>query len=336
MFFLFFFLIFLIFISKNVHAKWFKGQLHIHTNKSDGNETPQRVAEIYKELGFDFIVLTDHNISYDPRNEIDSIPDDLLIIQGEEFTYGIPNQFRDIVHVHGNGIGIKETLLFEPKPTVAETFYEIIETTYMKNAIPMINHPNFESAFTDKEILPINLPYLLEIANMHPFSFSEGTMSLPSCELMWDRLLSESRNIFATATDDTHNYKPDEIGKKGFAYPGIGWVVCKADNLDETSILNTFRKGDFYASTGVNIKEYEVSKENIFVSVNSEPDRKYKIIFIGKNGKILEDIIGESGSYIFKNVADEEYVRVKIIDNKGFCAWCQPVFQNGKEIYLSL
>lgn len=39
---------------------YLKGNLHVHTNYSDGHQTPTRMAEIYRDLGFDFIAITDH------------------------------------------------------------------------------------------------------------------------------------------------------------------------------------------------------------------------------------------------------------------------------------
>jgi len=38
-----------------------EGQLHIHTNCSDGDLDVQQVAEVYTGLGFDFIAITDHD-----------------------------------------------------------------------------------------------------------------------------------------------------------------------------------------------------------------------------------------------------------------------------------
>ena len=38
----------------------FKGDFHIHTTGSDGQECPEYVAARYREEGFDFIAITDH------------------------------------------------------------------------------------------------------------------------------------------------------------------------------------------------------------------------------------------------------------------------------------
>ena len=40
---------------------WFKGNLHTHTNKSDGDSSPEVVVDWYHKNAYDFLVLSDHN-----------------------------------------------------------------------------------------------------------------------------------------------------------------------------------------------------------------------------------------------------------------------------------
>ena len=42
-------------------AQWFKGNIHTHTNESDGDEDPYKVVSWYRRHGYDFLVLSDHN-----------------------------------------------------------------------------------------------------------------------------------------------------------------------------------------------------------------------------------------------------------------------------------
>ena len=45
--------------SKNTH-QYFRGNLHGHSNHSDGSLNPQEVVNKYKEIGYDFTCLSDH------------------------------------------------------------------------------------------------------------------------------------------------------------------------------------------------------------------------------------------------------------------------------------
>ncbi|MEA3223975.1 MAG: PHP domain-containing protein [Thermodesulfobacteriota bacterium] len=65
-----------------------KGQLHIHTTYSDGRLTPQKAADVYAGLGFDFIAFTDHDHLLKPsyRKAIDAVKADLIVFYGIELT----------------------------------------------------------------------------------------------------------------------------------------------------------------------------------------------------------------------------------------------------------
>lgn len=42
--------------------KWFKGNLHTHSLWSDGNDFPEMISAWYREAGYHFLALSDHNI----------------------------------------------------------------------------------------------------------------------------------------------------------------------------------------------------------------------------------------------------------------------------------
>ncbi len=43
-------------------TRWYKGNTHTHTLWSDGNDFPEMVVDWYREHGYDFLALSDHNI----------------------------------------------------------------------------------------------------------------------------------------------------------------------------------------------------------------------------------------------------------------------------------
>ncbi len=56
-------------------ARWYKGNLHTHSLWSDGNDFPEVIARWYKERGYDFLSLSDHNILADHEKwmEVDEV-----------------------------------------------------------------------------------------------------------------------------------------------------------------------------------------------------------------------------------------------------------------------
>lgn len=50
------------FLCSGDEYQWYKGNTHTHTFWSDGDDFPEMVADWYKNNGYDFLVLSDHNV----------------------------------------------------------------------------------------------------------------------------------------------------------------------------------------------------------------------------------------------------------------------------------
>ena len=47
--------------DKRTGKRWYRGMLHMHTHWSDGRALPEQAVAAYKNAGYDFIALSDHN-----------------------------------------------------------------------------------------------------------------------------------------------------------------------------------------------------------------------------------------------------------------------------------
>ena len=63
---------------------WFKGNIHTHTNRSDGDSDPEAVVDWYRRNGYDFLVLTDHNHVTVLEHGARVMQEGPLMIPGEE------------------------------------------------------------------------------------------------------------------------------------------------------------------------------------------------------------------------------------------------------------
>src|SRR5438045_5172526 len=48
--------------SVQAAAHWYKGNLHTHSLWSDGDDYPEMIVDWYKQHGYEFLALSDHNV----------------------------------------------------------------------------------------------------------------------------------------------------------------------------------------------------------------------------------------------------------------------------------
>ena len=105
--------------------------------------------------------------------------------------------------------------------------------------------------------------------------------------------------------------------------PGRGWVVVRAPRLDARALLDALERGDFYASTGVELTDYQTNARQVTVNVKTTPLSKYRIQFVGSSGQLLQEVTEPVATYDVRG--NEGYVRARVIESNGRLAWCQPI-----------
>ena len=298
--------------------RWYKGNTHTHTLNSDGDSTPDDVVRWYREHGYQFLVLTDHNFltSVDGLNALHGADERFLVVKGEEVTSSAEGK-----PVHVNSLDGARRVGAQTGATIVEVLQRSVDAIRGVSGVPHINHPNFGWAFTTDALQQVKNNKLLEIFNGHPTVNNLGGGTVPGLEEVWDRLLSNGTLLYGIAVDDAHNFK--QPGNPAVAGPGRGWVVVRAARLEARALLESLERGDFYASTGVVLEDIVGGPAAMTVKVKPEATSKYRIQFVGAGGRILSEVGDASATYTFKG--DEGYVRAKVIESNGRMAWCQPV-----------
>jgi len=82
------------------------------------------------------------------------------------------------------------------------------------------------------------------------------------------------------ATDDSHHYR--NFGNNA-VNPGHGWVVVRSEKLEADALVAAMKNGDFYSSTGIEMKDIRFDSETktLYVEVRPEDDIFYSIRFVG-------------------------------------------------------
>jgi hypothetical protein len=99
--------------------------------------------------------------------------------------------------------------------------------------------------------------------------------------------------------------------------------MVRAARLDAGTILEAMERGEFYASTGVELSDYELSSTAMTVTVRKTTFSKYRIQFVGRNGRVLQESLDSPATYRFQG--GEGFVRARVIESNGQMAWGQPV-----------
>lgn len=383
-------------------ARWWKGNLHTHTFWSDGDDFPEMVAAWYKDHGYHFLALSDHNIMLEGEKWISLTnkgragtlqkylerfgpewveqktqmvrlktliefrklleePNRFLMIPSEEITA--------MLTVHMNATNLREFI----KPRLGSNVLEVMQLNVDavleqrektgQPMIPHINHPNFGLAITAEDLMRVKGEKFFEVYNGHAQVHSFGHKGHPGLDEFWDIMLAHRLGelnlgvMYGIGVDDSHQYHSMSVSNSN---PGRGWIVVRAPELSAAAIIKAMEAGDFYASSGVRLKDVRFETNTLSIQIEEDPGVSYVTQFIGtpKNfdrsssprvslagkpgitrqyssdiGQVFAIRRGPSVEYTLGG--NELYVRAKVISSKlkdnphapgeKETAWTQPV-----------
>ena len=276
--------------------KLYKVGLHIHTTLSDGRKTPEEVAKIYKDAGFDAIAITDHW-----KYHGDSVISDLLIISGCEYNMGASDTSVDVMHIVG--VGMESA----PNLTRGECArQDVIDEIRRCGGLAILAHPawSLNSPEHAKELSGF------EAVEIYNTVSNVNQSSRPYSGYFVDLLANEGIEYPLIATDDSHYYDGED--------DTVSYVMVKSEGLSAKNILDAIRHKDFYATQG---PELHVRREgNKMIADCSEC---VMIDFLSNSAWCPDKITRGQGlthaEYEIKK--HDKWVRVEVHDENGKYAW---------------
>lgn len=275
---------------------WYKIGLHIHTTLSDGRKSPEEMAKIYKDAGFDAVAITDH-WKYHEETEIGG----LKIFPGCEYNIGGGDTSGFVMHIVG--IGMESNPQLDRETATAQ---EIIDAVNNCDGMAVLAHPAW-SLNTKEQIKPLHGFSMLEIYN----SVSDAHESFrPYSGYIVDALANDGYILPLTATDDAHYYDGSDEAKS--------FIMVKAPDCSLKSIMNAIKSKDFYATQG---PELYVKKDGN--KITAECSECCTIKFISNaawaQGRVIR---GENLKVAEYTPTDfDTWVRVEAEDKDGNTAW---------------
>jgi hypothetical protein len=299
-----------------------RGSIHTHTTRSDGHQSPREVATWYRDHGYQFVAITDHNVLVDPGELADLEGPGFALVPGEEISHTVGS-----TPVHVLALCVDHLIPGGRFDTPLQALGTGLDAVRAQNGFAVVNHPNFSWAFGITDLLPLTGAYALEIWSGHPAVYSLGDGTRPSHETMWDELLTRGRRVTAVAVDDVHTLVPLDGGSN--ALPGLGWVYTFGE-LGRAPVCDALRAGRLYASSGLAFRRIRIEPGRFTVWVDDAADT---IVFLGSATQILATVTGDgfvhdadgfAASYTLHG--GETYVRAHARAPDGGAAWTQAYY----------
>lgn len=215
-------------------AGWYRGDLHSHTDHSDGSRSVASLVQTAKEYKLDFLFITDHN-TVSHLVEMETYRSDALLLAGGlELTtfFG-----------HALCLGTRQWVDWRVQPGNPR-MGEIATQRYAEDQLFIIAHPE---AIGDPsctgcrwrygEMMP-GTSQIVEIWN-GPWGDDSNNESALS---LWYDWLNQGRRLVATAGTDTH-------GSSDYA-KNPGFNLIYAEELSEVALLKAIWAGHLYLSSG--------------------------------------------------------------------------------------
>jgi hypothetical protein len=294
-----------------------RGNLHTHTNRSDGDSNPAEVYSWYRDHGYDFVAVTDHNMLTNPADYAWLWNRQFIAIAGEEVTMqGAGRQ------VHMNALCIDRRIAGGRFLTAKGALLHGVSEIRAAKGIALINHPNFTWGLKASDLPAAEGAGLLEISSGHPYVATLGDSSHPSHEALWDTALTGGLDFMGVAVDDTHHlHRPLHTRA---SHPGQAWVEVFAETLEQDTICHALAQGNLYASTGPSLSRIRVDESTYSIW---PAEGGVDVQFIGLGGRLLaqQKVTSPGEPAIYNVLGSEGYVRARIANAAGKTAWTPAV-----------
>lgn len=254
--------------------RYFKGNLHTHTNISDGEMTPQEAVDLYRQKGYQFLCLSDHNVIV---NHSEKNTEDFLMITGVEInvnddqytpTKGYTGQTYHMLMIAKEADNLWQPIAPTRRPTSEphlpfihnDTMRREYDLAAINDMIARANEKGFLVAYCHPEWSGQSYPdysgmkglWAVEVRNN---VCTKNGLDLNSSWVYQDFLELGNRMCPLGSDDAHHNYET-----------GGAWIMVGAEKLEYASVISALEKGDFYASCGPEIHSLTLEEGKLTVT----------------------------------------------------------------------
>ena len=307
--------------------------MHCHSTLSDGHFTPEELKRIYKERGYSFLAITDHE-HINNNSYLDD--EDFITITGGEFAI---KQFPRESTMKNFDMKVCHLNFYAKKQDNDYAFcYDSIADHFTsKDRKSKINKPDkdygreYGHAGISKLIADANEQGFFVCYN-HPRWSLENYGDYSGYEGLWgveiynhacsmdglydydvnvlDDMLRDGKRVFASSGDDNHNREPHPLDCSFGAS-----VYVNADSLSYESIVNGLLRGSFYTSMAPVIHSLYVENGRVYIECSSARQITYSTR--GRRVQSMYSAEGNLAEASFEIKDTDGYFRIDVIDTEG-------------------
>lgn len=292
-------------------GRFWKGNIHTHSNLSDGVRTPESVCATYREAGYDFLALTDHFMAKYGFPIVDTRPfraPGFTTILGAEL-HAPATSLGETWHILAVGLPLD----FAP-PQQCETGAALAVRALAAGAFVAIPHPGWY-ALTVEDAATLPGAHAVEVYN----HTSQLRTERGDGVYLANQLLAGGRRIGLIAVDDAHFACMDAFG---------GWLMVKAEANDPEALLDALKAGRYYATQGPLIHDITWDTEEVEVTCTPAAS----VMVLGRGSRAAQAMAPGQTRVRLPYVALKAggFARIVVADATGRRAWSNPVyFENG-------
>ena len=247
-------------------GQWYRGSLHIHSTFSVcGWHSIDELALAYRDYAF--LAVSDH----------DRVTTETEALRGHVLFRAV--EVSGDHHMLLAGLG---ALAQEPiDHTFSVQHYgALASAATAAGDLAIASHPmrQFGQHWTVEELL-----HTEGLLGMEVFSGDGIHVEQDRGFEMWDQVLSSGRRLWGFGNDDFHHWGQERRV----------WNVVRAPQKTPEAILDAFRRGDFYVSTGFGFSKIISDDRSITFCLRDEPElfrRAYRYLTLyGKDGQVLAE-----------------------------------------------
>lgn len=297
-------------------GRFWRGNLHTHSTRSDGVLSPEEVCRRYRAEGYDFIALTDHFIGDYDYPIVDTVP-----MRGEGFTTILGAELHSGAVQNGElwhilAVGLPPDFAASNSPSFLpvagqESGPDIAARAVAAGAFVAIAHPQW-SGLTLADARSLSAAHAVEIYNHGCWAGADRGDGAAIADL----LLAEGRRLTLIATDDAHFSEPDHFG---------GWVMVKARENTPADLLAALKAGHFYATQGPELRDVRVEGDHLVVACSAAVS--VMALGQGTGAKAVHGASMTQARVPLDRLNNSPWVRAVVVDAAGKRAWSNPIWR---------